>query len=129
MRKIFTQETLKRSFKPSVFVALVCMLVWFWGENRKVDIDLRLLPEARANVELKQIDLAIYDSKDKEQLKVSQVLSADRRVAAHQISLRPGNYSMRGTVTTSSGHFDVEQVIVVPSDDATMDVFLRQKSP
>lgn len=129
MRKFFTPQTLKRSFKPSIFVALVCMLVWYWGENREVDIDLRLLPEARTNVELTQLDLSIFDSSDKERATVSKSLSSERRVAAQHVSLRPGRYSMRGIVTTVSGNFIVEQDIVVPSDDATMEVFLRQKGP
>ena len=125
---IFTRESLKHSIKPIVFVLFACALVFFWGRYRKVSIDLTLLPAIEVpNDAPQKLELTIYDEDEDVAASISQPVSPTSLATQH-IRLRPGNHHIRGIVVMKSGQTHiVEQMIVVPNDDASMDVYLRFK--
>lgn len=123
---IFTKESLKHSIKPIVFVLLACALVFFWGRYRKVSVELTLRPAIEIyNDSPEKLDVTIYDEDGAVSATISQPVS-DSRLFTQQLNMHPGNHHIRGTVTMKSGQrYIVEQIIVVPEDNASIEVFLR----
>ena len=128
MRKIFTKETLKHSITPILIVILACAFVFFWGRYRKVSIELTLRPVIEAVDDTPQkLDLTLIDSDENAEASISQPVYPDRLIDQH-LNLRPGNYRIRGIVTMKSGKTHiVEQDIIVPQNDASIEVYLRKR--
>ena len=124
--KLFTRETLKHSIKPIIIVFIACALVWFWGNYRKVSVELTLRPDiGSAEVPVK-MDMTMYQGEDEVAATFSLPLSSDR-LAIHHLNVRPGNYMLRGIITTKDGQTHiVTQTFVVPEEDAAIEVYLRQ---
>lgn len=125
---IFTRESLKYSIKPVIVIILVCLFVWMWGSHRKVDISLTLRPEISGSEQPSKIDMTMYkDGTDDVEASFSTQIASDR-LAVQQLSLHPGTYFMRGIVSTTSGKTHiVTQTIVVPEDNASIEIYLREK--
>ena len=103
---IFTKDTLKRSLKPIIFMLAVCAIVWFWGNYRKVSVDLYLKP--------------VIQGTDKP-------VRMDMTMAQQRLDLRPGQYLIRGIITSDKGKTHVvKQYMNVPEDNATIELFLRE---
>ena len=129
--KIFTRETLKRSLKPIIIVLMVCAFVWYWGNYRKVSVDLTMrteITDAQNPGDIpKHLDLTIYNQNQKVATTINQPLS-QFGVASQHISLPTGTYHARGIVTMASGQTHiVEQMLVVPEDSAIIDIYLRNQ--
>ena len=123
---IFTKESLYHSIKPIIFVLIACAIVFFWGRYRKVSIALTLHPVIEIpNDHPEKLDLTIYNADDKVAATIMQSVSQTGPSTQH-LQMHPGNHHIRGTVTMASGdkHI-VEQDIVVPDDNASMEVYLR----
>ena len=128
MRQIFTKDTLKHSVKPILIILLACAFVFYWGRYRKVSINMTLRPDVEAvgGDEPQKLDLSLYDSTESLSASITQNISS-RELSSVQLNLRPGNYTMRGTITLTSGKTRiVEQYITVPDNDASMEIFLRR---
>ncbi|MBQ9395772.1 MAG: hypothetical protein IJU23_09705 [Proteobacteria bacterium] len=125
---VFSKESLKHSIRPVIIVVLVCLLVWMWGNNRKVDVSLTLRPEIRGSEQPTRIDMTVYkDGTEDVEATFSTQIASDR-LAVQQLSMRPGTYFMRGIVSTPSGNTHiVTQTIVVPEDNASIEIYLREK--
>ena len=124
--KLFTRETLKHSIKPIIIVFLACALVWFWGNYRKVSVELTLRPDIGSSETPEKMDMTMYRGEDDVAATFSLPLSADR-LAIHHLSVRPGNYMLRGIITTKEGHTHiVTQSFIVPEDDAAIEIYLRK---
>ena len=129
--KLFTRETLKHSIKPIIIVFIVCVFVWYWGNYRKTSIDLTMRTEItdyqNPGDKPQHLALSIYDQNQKVAADISQQLSS-YGVSSQHIRLRPGTYQMRGIVTMQSGKTHiVQQTMIVPDDDAIIDIYLRNK--
>lgn len=125
---IFTKETLKRSLKPIIFMLAVCAIVWFWGNYRKVSIDLYLKPVIQGTDKPVRMDMTIVDAEDDTDVAASfsQPLASDR-MAQQRLDLRPGQYLIRGIITSDKGKTHVvKQYMNVPEDNATIELFLRE---
>ena len=129
--KLFTRETLKHSIKPIIIILLVCMLVWYWGKYRKVSIDLTLHAEIAQSEnpadKPQQLILTVYDDKQNVAATIQQPTSPHGSASQH-ISLAPGSYTLRGSVTMISGaSHTVEQTLTVPNENAAVDLYLRNR--
>ena len=62
MHQAFDKKTLARSLKPVILVVFVCLLVYLWGNHRKVDIDLQFSIELKEPVQPKTATLTFYDT-------------------------------------------------------------------
>ncbi len=124
--KLFTRETLKHSIKPIIIMLIACAMVWYWGHYHKVSVELTLRPDiGSAEVPVK-MDMTMYRGEDEVAATFSLPLSADR-LAIHHLNVRPGNYTLRGIITTDAGHTHiVTQTFVVPEDDAAIELYLRK---
>jgi len=112
---------------PSFIILGICLLMWLWGNHRKVDIDLMLAIQLDGVQAPQHLVLTLYDSKQSPALELDLALSPAAATASRRISLRPGHYSLRGIVTDASGqNHIVQQTILVPDQSATMEVFLRR---
>ncbi len=125
---IFTRESLKKSIKPIIVVVLVCLFVWIWGNNRKVDVTLTMRPVIQGSEKPVRIDMTVYeDGTENVAATFSQNFSV-HTLPVEKMSIRPGIYMMRGIVSTDSGKTHiVTQTIVVPDDDAEIEIYLREK--
>ena len=129
--KLFTRETLKHSLKPIIIILFVCALVWYWGNYRKVSVDLTMRTEItdyqHPNDIPQHLDLTIYNQNKKVVATIGLPLS-QFGVASQHISLKSGIYQARGIVSMRSGQTHmVEQTLVVPEDNAVIDIYLRNK--
>ncbi len=129
--KLFTRETLKHSLKPIIIILFVCALVWYWGNYRKVSVDLTMRTEItdyQNPGDIPQhLDLTIYNQNKKVVATIGLPLS-QFGVASQHISLKSGIYQARGIVSMRSGQTHmVEQTLVVPEDNAVIDIYLRNK--
>lgn len=125
---IFSKESLKRSIKPIIVVVLVCLFMWIWGNTRKVDIALTLLPNIHGQEKPSKIDMTVYEDGTENVAATFSVQVANGYSAAERLKMRPGTYMMRGIVSTPSGQTHiVTQTIVVPEDDAEIEIHLREK--
>ena len=129
--KLFTRETLKHSIKPIIIIFVACMLVWYWGNYRKVSIDLTLHAEITQpqtpSDKPQQLILTVYDAKQNVAATIQQPTSPHGSASQH-ISLAPGNYMLRGSVTMTSGaSHTVEQSLTVPNENAAVDLYLRNR--
>ena len=125
---LFSRETLKYSIRPIVFIVLVCLVVMMWGRHRTVDVTLSLRPEIQGHESGVRLDMTVYRGETESDVAAdfSVPLAADR-IATQRLSLHPGIYEMRGIVTTQSGQTHiVRQTIVVPEDDASIELYLRE---
>lgn len=123
--KLFTRETLKHSIKPIIIVVLACALVWYWGNYRKVSVELTLRPDIGATANPVRLDMTMYRGESDVAATFSLPMASDR-LAIHHIEVRPGQYLLRGIITTDAGKTHiVSQTIVVPDDNAAIDVYLR----
>ena len=129
--KLFTRETLKHSLKPIIIILFVCALVWYWGNYRKVSIDLTMrteITDSQHPGDIPQhLDLTVYNQEKKVAATIALPLS-QFGVASQHISLKSGIYEARGIVTMRSGQTHiVEQTLVVPEDNAVIDIYLRNR--
>ena len=123
--KLFTRETLKHSIKPIIIVLLACALVWYWGNYRKVSVELTLRPDIGATANPVRLDMTMYRGENDVAATFSLPLSSDR-LAIHHMDVRPGQYLLRGIITTDAGKTHiVSQNIVIPDDNAAIEVYLR----
>ncbi|MBR4985376.1 MAG: hypothetical protein IKY83_06535 [Proteobacteria bacterium] len=124
MRRIFTRDTLKRSMRWIVIVLIACTFFYFWGNYRKVAIDMTLRPELPGDVAI-SLDMTIVDSEGNAAATFSAI-QHEGRLIEHHLDLRPGNYQMRGIATTRSGQsILLRKDIVIPEEDAAMEIYLR----
>ena len=127
MRSIFTAETLKHSAKPILMVLLVCALVWFWGRYRKVDVDLVFRTAIHGEAIPRQLEVSIYNVDQRHVASLSKTM-VPSVLPEHRLSPPPGEYTLRGVVVTDDGaRHSVEQRIVIPEDDASIELVLREK--
>ena len=124
--KLFTRETLKHSIKPIIIVFIACTLVWYWGNYRKVSVELTLRPDIGSAETPVRLDMTVYRGENDVAATFSAPLASDR-LATHHLDVRPGHYMLRGIVTTDAGNTHiVTQTIVVPDENASIEVFLRK---
>ena len=125
---IFTRESLKHSIKPVIIIVLICLFVWIWGNHHKVDVALTMRPEILGSEQPSHIDMTIFeDGTENVAASFSQNIQSGS-LPVQNLNLAPGNYFMRGIVSTQSGKTHiVTQTIVVPDDSASIEVFLREK--
>ena len=125
MRKIFTQDTLKHSIKPIIIILLVCTLVWYWGRYHTVTVDLTMHTDIHSTDSISKLDITIIDKDDEPVATLSQVTSSP--IVDHRFDLHPGEYLIRGIVTTTTGSTHiVTQTIIVPEDSASIEIYLRE---
>lgn len=125
---IFTKESLKRSLKPIIIVVMVCLFVWIWGSNRTVDIALTLRPEIQSTEKPAKLDMTVYEDGTENVAATFSVQFTNGYSAAERLKMRPGTYMMRGIVSMPSGKTHiVTQTIVVPDENADIELFLREK--
>lgn len=125
---VFTKETLKHSLKPIIFMLAVCAIVWFWGNYRKVSVDLYLRPSIQGPDKPVRLTarIARTDDTSKTVVTFEQPLASDR-MAQQRLDLRPGEYIIQGHITSEKGNIHhVKQRLNVPEDDATIELFLRE---
>jgi len=112
---------------PSFIILGICLLMWLWGNHRKVDIDLLLAIQLDGVQAPRHLALTIYDSEQSPALELDLTLAPTTATASRRISLRPGHYTLRGIVTDTGGqNHIVQQTILVPDQNATMEIFLRR---
>ena len=124
--KLFTRETLKHSIKPIIIVFIACTLVWYWGNYRKVSVELTLRPDIGSTEIPVRLDMTVYRGDDDVAAIFNTPLSSDRLATQH-LEVRPGNYMLRGIITTQTGQTHiVTQTIIVPDENASIEVYLRK---
>ena len=115
----------RRSIRSISFVVGVCLLVWLWGNHRKVDVDFQFLVQVQSQSP-NSMALTFYDDAHKVAQELSLPVAPENGTASYRLSLRPGKYTIHGIVHASDGQKHVvEQMIIIPNDDATMTVYLR----
>lgn len=125
MHPILRKENLGRSIRSILFVVAVCMIIWFWGNHHKVDVALQFTVEVSSPFP-DAMELTFYDASHAVAHELSLPLTPELGTANHRISLRPGKYTIRGIVHSNDGKkHTVEQHILVPDNDATMVIYLR----
>ena len=125
--KLFTRETLKHSIKPIIIVIIACTLVWYWGNYRKVSVELTLRPDLKNAEAPVRLDMTVYRGDNDVAATFATPLASDRLAVQH-LDLRPGNYMLRGIITTQSGKTHiVSKNIIIPEENASIEVYLRNE--
>lgn len=125
MHPSLDKKTVLRSLRSLAFVLAICLIVWLWGNNHKVDVELEFLLELKGAPQAQTIDLTFYQNEKAMQEMTLSVAAQSNRSNAHT-SLKPGKYELRGMIRTADGqNHVVEQTIYVPEDDAQVTVYLR----
>ena len=104
-----------------------------WGEGRLLHISFgcSALWDHRGGMHwserqnYKDIFQALKDGTEDVAATFSIQMAADRLAVMH-LSLQPGTYYMRGIITTTAGTHIVTQTLVVPNDDASIEIYLRE---
>lgn len=120
---------IKAAFRPRIkqiaVVLLICAAVYFWGRYRTVDVEMVFHPETVSGEAVKMVDVTVLE-RDGGVAAVLKFPVEAGQLPVRRISLRPGVYQIRGAVNDAAGRARyVEQGIVVPADDATIDLYLR----
>lgn len=124
MRRIFTRDSLKRSIRPILIILIACVFFYFWGNYRKVSVDMTLRPEIPNDVPIR-LEMTVYDA-DGDVAASFAAIQHEGLLTHQHLDLRPGNYQLRGIAATRSGkNVILQKEIVVPDDDASMEIFLR----
>ncbi|MBQ9815925.1 MAG: hypothetical protein IJM59_00440 [Proteobacteria bacterium] len=123
---IFTRESLKQSIKPIIIVLMICALIYFWGNYRKVNVDLTLRPDLPLSEKPEKLDMTVFKDGTEDVAATFSIQMAADRLAVMHLSLQPGTYYMRGIITTTAGTHIVTQTLVVPNDDASIEIYLRE---
>lgn len=124
---IFSKSSLKQSIRPIIAVVLISLIVFIWGRHRTVNVDLTLLPDISITETGTKLDMTVYRGETDSDAAASFSVPMTNRQARHRLSLAPGTYYMRGIVTTDAGKTHiVKQTIVIPQDDASIELFLRE---
>ena len=125
MHQALSKDHWRRSIRSIIFVVGVCLLVWLWGNHRKVDVDFQFLVQV-SSPSPNSMALTFYDDDHAVTQELSLPVTPEYGTASYRLSLRPGKYTIHGIVRSSDGQKHVvEQMIIVPTDDATMTVYLR----
>ena len=123
------KDSLRLGMRSVIVVILVSLFVFLWGRHRTVHVDLNLVTEIQGTEQGNHLDVTIYH--DEEATDVAANLSTPMQpyqTVRYPVSLRPGTYYVRGIVSTASGkNHIVRQTILVPDNDATMTLYLREK--
>ncbi len=125
--KLLNRETLSRGLKPAIFVLLICIFVWFWGNTRKVTVEMTLRPQVESLENPVQLDVTVYEEGTENVVATFSTQMSSNHLPVHTLSMKPGNYMMRGILTMNSGttHI-VKQNIIVPNDSSSIEIYLRE---
>ena len=125
MHPSLDKKIILRAMRTAGIILAVCLLVWLWGNNRRVNVELEFMLELKDNTQAQSIDLAFYQDQKVSQEMMLSVAPQMSKSNGHA-ALRPGKYELRGMVRTTDGkNHIVEQTIYVPNDDAQITVYLR----
>ncbi|MFA5623882.1 MAG: hypothetical protein WC966_02335 [Bradymonadales bacterium] len=122
---------MKRSWRRSALTVIVvfglCLAVWFWDSQRKVDIRLRTQVMTQGAEEGEKLHLSFIDKDESTAAQSTVSMLGAHGVNYQNLALKPGNYKVRAVFEKKDGQNSYfEQGFEVPAQDAEISLFLRK---